>query len=130
MKQNQLKVGQEHRRLMLVHNQHQSERMRFLQTKCEEYKRSEQASEAERQGLELQNEEVWLQVLIFPFYFMVFKLDISQFSSLAFLICCDGSAVKQAFHILRFKPGAPETKYTNQHQLECCRVYITCYDYL
>jgi hypothetical protein len=81
MKQNQLKVGQEHRRLMLVHNQHVSERMRFLQTKCEEYERSEQASEAERQGLELQNEEVWLQVLIFPFYFMVFKLDISQFLS-------------------------------------------------
>ncbi|CAK9218407.1 unnamed protein product [Sphagnum troendelagicum] len=53
MKQNQLKVGQEHRCLMLVHNQHQSERMRFLQTKCEEYERSEQASEAERQGLEL-----------------------------------------------------------------------------
>jgi hypothetical protein len=55
--------------------------MRFLKTKCEEYKRSEQASEAERQGLELQNEEVWLQVLNFPFYFMVFNLDISQFLS-------------------------------------------------
>ncbi|KAH8971696.1 hypothetical protein BDL97_02G157200 [Sphagnum fallax] len=62
MKQNQLKVGQEHRCLMLVHNQHQSERMRFLQTKCEEYKRSEQASEAERQGLELQNEEALRQM--------------------------------------------------------------------